>query len=126
MIKASNSQTRKNPISINEPFKCKKCGKQNPAAKKTCRNHCRNCLYSLHVDVTIPGDRESTCLNLMEPVLIDFDNKKGYQITHKCLVCGKEIVNKLADDDNLDLVSKIMQIQNMNQQINDKHARRKH
>ena len=109
-----NSQTRKNPIHINEAFTCRKCKKDNPEAKKTCRNHCRFCLYSLHVDDKIPGDRLSECHGLMEPLAIRQSGKKGYQILHRCLKCAKEMVNKAADDDDIDTIITIMQRQNIN------------
>lgn len=101
------------PVKINEEITCEKCGKVSPEAKKTCRNHCRYCLYSKHVDKDTPGDRLSACLSLMEPVFIDYDGKKGYQIIHRCLKCGKEMHNLVADDDNMDEVTKIMQKQNL-------------
>jgi DNA-directed RNA polymerase subunit RPC12/RpoP len=100
-------------IKINEAFVCKNCKKANDKAQKTCRNHCKFCLYSLHVDKTIPGDRKSGCLSLMEPKYIDYHTNKGFQIIHKCLKCGKEIPNKTADDDNRDLIGEIMQEQNI-------------
>jgi DNA-directed RNA polymerase subunit RPC12/RpoP len=100
------------PVSINEGFKCVKCGKTNPRAKKTCRNHCTECLYSVHVDKDIPGDRLSTCLGAMEPLIIGYNAKKGFQITHQCLKCGKEVINKSAEDDNTETIAKIMSRQN--------------
>ncbi|OGJ42265.1 hypothetical protein A3B60_03170 [Candidatus Peregrinibacteria bacterium RIFCSPLOWO2_01_FULL_39_12] len=89
-------------IVINEGFVCQKCGENNPPLKKTCRNHCRKCLYSFHVDENSPGDRESLCKNLMEPVSMDFNGKKGWIIFHKCTKCGKIIKNKSAEDDNFE------------------------
>jgi ribosomal protein L40E len=91
---------RKNFIHINEGFICKKCGENNPPSKKTCRNHCKKCLHSLHVDKDVPGDRLSTCKALMEPVFIDQKAKKGFIVFHKCTKCGKMIPNKVSDDDN--------------------------
>ncbi len=84
----------------------------NPKAKKTCRNHCRFCMFSMHVDDIIPGDRKSKCFGLMEPIFIDYSGKKGYQIMHRCLKCGKEILNKLASDDNIKEVTRIVAQQN--------------
>ncbi|MFA6528425.1 MAG: RNHCP domain-containing protein [Candidatus Gracilibacteria bacterium] len=92
---------------INESFVCKKCGTQVPPQKKSCRNHCTNCLYSLHVDDKDPGDRTSTCHGLMEPVGLEYKGKKGYQIIHKCLLCGKKQLNMVADDDNQEEIVKI-------------------
>ena len=46
----------------NETFTCKNCGRLvvPEGAGSNHRNHCPNCLYSLHVDIE-PGDRESDC-----------------------------------------------------------------
>ncbi|WP_353893083.1 RNHCP domain-containing protein [Proteinivorax hydrogeniformans] len=61
------------------------------------RNHCPFCLFSKHVDEN-PGDRKSQCNALMQPICITYNPKKGYQITHRCTVCGKEQKNKAAQD----------------------------
>lgn len=95
---------RKNFIVKNTAFVCQNCGAKNPPAPQTCRNHCWKCLFSLHVDAEIPGDRKSTCLELMEPITIGQDGKKGFFVIHKCTKCGKEIRNKLADDDDWEAV----------------------
>jgi|WetSurMetagenome_2_1015567.scaffolds.fasta_scaffold296164_2 DNA-directed RNA polymerase subunit RPC12/RpoP len=101
------------PITINMGFRCAKCGKINPRADKTCRNHCTGCLYSVHVDKDRPGDRASTCMGLMEPIRIDYNSKKGFQILHVCLKCGKEAINKAATDDDAETIAKIMARQNI-------------
>lgn len=92
---------RKNFIWRNESFVCQKCGEENPVAKGTARNHCRKCLYSLHVDEKIPGDRMSACGGLMEPFDIDYQGGKGYQIIHRCTKCEKKMKNILTEDDDL-------------------------
>ncbi|HRY91265.1 MAG TPA: RNHCP domain-containing protein [Candidatus Gracilibacteria bacterium] len=102
-------------ININESFTCEHCGKENPKALQSCRNHCRFCLYSKHVDLAAPGDRQSDCHGLMVPTGVTQTGAKGFQIIHKCQKCGKEIANITAEDDNLDQIIKIMQIQNVNQ-----------
>ena len=104
---------RKNPIHKNEEFQCEHCKKENPKAVGTCRNHCRFCLYSKHVDALTPGDRASECQSLMIPIRIEYDAKKGYQILHQCLRCQKKILNKAAADDDRDTLIKIMQNQNI-------------
>ncbi|MEK7061411.1 MAG: RNHCP domain-containing protein, partial [Patescibacteria group bacterium] len=38
-----------------EDFVCKVCGTKVKGTGYT--NHCPNCLYSLHVDEEVPGDR---------------------------------------------------------------------
>lgn len=54
-----------------EVFTCKNCGRVvvPEGAGSTHRNHCPNCLCSLHVDEE-PGDRASACGGLMEPVAV--------------------------------------------------------
>ena len=99
---------RKNFIVIDEKFTCKNCGEKNPKHGASCRNHCRKCLYSKHIDETIPGDRKSDCKGLMAPIYSIFDSKKGQVIVQKCLKCGKTSLNKIADDDNLELLTKLL------------------
>ena len=55
--------------SCNESFICKVCGRPVVAvgAGSNHRNHCPNCLSSLHLDIE-PGDREADCGNIMEPI----------------------------------------------------------
>lgn len=95
---------KKKFIVINEEFVCRKCGCKNPPLRGGCRNHCVECLYSLHVDKNTPGDRESQCGELMQPVSLDYKGKKGFIIVHKCTKCYKESRNKTAPDDNQESV----------------------
>lgn len=74
----------------------------------SCRNHCPYCLYSKHIDIN-PGDREETCHGLLKPVDIEISSKKGKVIVFKCIKCGAIRKNKVADDDNQDLIYKIIQ-----------------
>lgn len=104
---------RKNPITINESFTCEKCGKAVQKAQTTCRNHCNYCLWSKHVDENVPGDRESTCLGLMEPIAINHHGKKGEQILHECTKCGVKKLNKVLADDNRDEIIRLSQRQNL-------------
>ncbi len=106
------TQTCKNPIHRNDPFVCKKCKEYNPKAEKGCRNHCRNCLYSLHVDEQVPGDRLSACLGLMEPIDIEQNQKKGFKILHRCRNCRKMMWNMVAEDDDLYLVTQLIKHHN--------------
>ena len=92
---------------INEGFVCKHCGFKNGPAEKTCRNHCAQCLYSMHIDKDTPGDRKSACGSMMIPFSIDKSGKKGIMITHKCLKCGKISRNKTADDDNMEKIIEV-------------------
>ncbi|MCD6109903.1 RNHCP domain-containing protein [bacterium] len=95
---------RKNFIVINETFICENCGRKNDLLKGSCRNHCKYCLYSKHVDNKIPGDRKSDCKSLMKPIELDQSGPKGYIIIHKCTKCGKEMRNKTATDDSIDAI----------------------
>ena len=69
------------------------------AAGSDHRNHCPNCLYSLHVDIE-PGDRESDCGGHMEPVAVWVRNKGEWAIIHRCKMCGGFSSNRVAADDN--------------------------
>lgn len=52
----------------NQGFMCENCGlKVQPLNNGSYRNHCPNCLYSLHLDMK-PGDRKSSCKGLMKPI----------------------------------------------------------
>lgn len=99
-------------VKINSGFICLNCGEHNPPAAKTCRNHCRRCLYSRHVDDAVPGDRASACRGLMSPAGLDQDGKKGFIILHKCLECGRENRNLTASDDNFDAIIQLSTGQN--------------
>lgn len=99
--------SRKDFKKHNNGFRCLNCKENNPPAADGERNHCRKCLYSLHVDSETPGDRASECGGLMEPIGLDFKGKKGFMIVHKCVKCGKDIKNKRAEDDDLTKLSAV-------------------
>ena len=84
-----------------ESFTCKNCGRLVvPAgAGSDHRNHCPNCLHSLHVDIE-PGDRESDCGSLMEPIAVWVRNKGEWAIIHRCRRCGEISSNRVLADDN--------------------------
>ncbi|MBU0667712.1 RNHCP domain-containing protein [Patescibacteria group bacterium] len=82
----------------------------NPKAVKTCRNHCRACLWSKHVDESVPGDRNSVCNGMMYPMAVTTSGKKGLQIVHECAKCKARKLNKVAQDDNMELITKLSQI----------------
>ena len=91
-------------IHKNEVFTCKNCGffvKKHPTS---CRNHCSNCLFSLHVDKETPGDRKNPCHGLMHPIGLDQSGKKGFVIIHKCEKCDAETRNKTAPDDDTEAI----------------------
>ncbi|MBL8067865.1 MAG: RNHCP domain-containing protein [Armatimonadetes bacterium] len=63
------------------------------------RNHCPNCLHSLHLD-SRPGDRSSNCGAEMEPIAI-WSRKGGeWAVIHRCTQCGALSSNRVAADDN--------------------------
>lgn len=81
------------------------------------RNHCPKCLYSKHVDERKPGDRGSGCKGLMKPKGIVFKKDKvdkygkeiegEAMILHECVKCKKEDKNRIAGDDNEELLLKL-------------------
>jgi len=93
---------------LNENFICENCKKEiTKHPEWSARNHCPFCLYSKHLDKDFPWDRESNCLWLMWPFDIDYRKNKWYMIKHKCVKCNKEILNKIApDDDFLEFIKK--------------------
>lgn len=89
-------------IARQEPFICEHCGKTvEPLAHGSYRNHCPHCLWSKHVDRDGPGDRQSSCGGLMQPVGLDQRGGKGWLVLHACTKCDKRIPNKAAPDDDL-------------------------
>ena len=90
---------------IDESFICENCGKKVEKLGYTCRNHCRYCLHSKHVDIN-PGDRAETCQGDLEPIGLEI-GKKGYVIVFKCKKCGKIRKNKAAEDDDMNLIIKL-------------------
>ena len=62
-----NNKGRKNfLVPKKEPYICENCG--TPVMGGRYNNHCPKCLWSKHVDDKVPGDRASTCQQLMQPV----------------------------------------------------------
>lgn len=95
-------------VKINDGFTCARCGAEVPPAPKTCRNHCRRCLWSLHVDLSVPGDRGCSCKGLMEPARVE-KSPKGWMVLHRCSVCGVQCRNCVAPDDDWDKVIELTQ-----------------
>ena len=90
---------KKHPCS--EVFTCRVCGRVvvPGGAGSDHRNHCPNCLTSLHVD-TSPGDRESDCGGYMDPVAVWVRKRGEWAIVHRCRRCGQMSSNRIAADDN--------------------------
>ncbi len=88
-------------------FVCRICGKNVPKLNYSSRDHCNNCLCSIHVDIN-PGDRANSCLGTLFPIDVTQSNKKGYIIKYKCDKCGQIHNNKSATDDKFGTILKVM------------------
>ena len=84
-----------------DTFTCKVCGRPcvPEYAGSNHRNHCPNCLSSLHVDIE-PGDRASDCGGIMEPIAVWVRKGGELAIIHRCKRCGALSSNRVAADDN--------------------------
>ena len=80
-----------------QSFTCANCAAEVQPLGFSSRNHCPVCLHSLHLDIN-PGDRESDCGGLMQPISAVPDSKKGYIIVHKCTKCGEVRRNRAATE----------------------------
>ena len=87
-------------------FICENCNHQVDKLSYTSRDHCNNCLCSLHVD-NMPGDRLNSCHGLFVPIDLEYTQNKGYVIVYKCNKCGQLHKNKVAKDDNNQTIAKI-------------------
>ena len=85
----------------NDSFTCKMCGRPvvPEGAGSEHRNHCPNCLASLHAD-NEPGDRASGCGGIMEPVAVWVRKGGEWAVIHRCRRCGVLSSNRIAADDN--------------------------
>ena len=84
-----------------DSFTCKNCGRLvvSAGAGSEHRNHCPNCLVSLHLDIE-PGDRQADCGGLMDPVAVWVRSKGEWAVIHRCRRCGELSSNCVAADDN--------------------------
>lgn len=84
-----------------DSFTCKGCGWPvvSYGAGSNHRNHCPNCLTSVHVDER-PGDRASECHGRMDPIGVWVREDGEWAIVHRCRICGKLSSNRIAADDN--------------------------
>ena len=103
-------------------FKCSHCGKwvSLEAVGTKQRNHCPFCLWSRHIDLKKAGDREAKCGGDMEPIGLTFKNegKDKYgelrqgelMLIHKCVICGKISINRIAGDDDSKEILKVFKL----------------
>jgi len=82
-------------------FTCRVCGwPVGPEGAGTQhRNHCPNCLSSVHLD-DAPGDRAAGCGGTMEPIAVWVRKNGEWAIIHRCKRCGVLHSNRIAADDN--------------------------
>ena len=83
-----------------ENFSCFNCQAEITGNGYT--NHCPECLWSLHVDIT-PGDRQNPCKGKMMPVKV-ICKTDNYKIIHICQSCKEERVIKVSEKDNFDSI----------------------
>ena len=84
-----------------DSFTCKACGclVVSHGAGSDHRNHCPNCLSSLHLDIE-PGDREADCGGLMDAIAVWVRKDREWALIHRCRRCGTLSSNRIAADDN--------------------------
>ena len=103
-------------------FKCGNCKKvvidvENIGTRH--RNHCPECLWSLHVDDKVSGDRKSKCQGQMEPIGLTF-KKEGVDkygkvrqgelmCIHSCKLCGKISINRISGDDEVKVIKDLFE-----------------
>lgn len=84
-----------------DTFSCRVCGRQvfPLYTGGEHRNHCPNCLASLHLDDE-PGDRAAECGGVMDPIGVWVRGKGEWAVLHRCRRCGVIRSNRVAGDDN--------------------------
>lgn len=87
-------------IKKQEDFVCLVCGQKVIGNGFT--DHCPNCLWSKHVDIN-PGDRQSQCLGLMEPMGVTKE-KGGWKISYQCQSCDYLHQCKSSENDNMEKI----------------------
>lgn len=94
------SRPRANPPAV-ETYVCLKCGATvaPPDAGSRERNHCPECLWSVHVDLR-PGDRLCGCRGLMAPIGVWTKENGEWALIHRCNSCGFLRANRIAADDD--------------------------
>ena len=84
-----------------ESFICSHCGcTVGPVPSGgSQRNHCPECLWSRHVDLS-KGDRRCGCRGTMEPIGVWVKPSGEWSLIHRCSSCGFIRANRIAADDN--------------------------
>lgn len=85
---------------------CEHCDKKVMGGRYN--NHCPFCLWSKHVDKIIPGDRESECGGMMEPIGADKKHSK-WRIVQKCVECAKSFTVNSAPKDEFNIIIQLSQ-----------------
>jgi RNHCP domain len=107
-------QTRRGRAdTIEQGFTCRHCGLYVTCAPSIAgvrnRNHCPYCLWSRHLDWRIAGDRLAGCRATMRPVGLTTKHSRNkyasdrdgeLMLIHRCTVCAKVAINRIAADDN--------------------------
>ncbi len=93
----------KNETETPQPFVCANCNHVVTPFSIGNRNHCPNCLFSLHTDI-FPGDNANACHGLMQPVGTLQTEEGVMLVVHKCHNCGKSARAMVALDDNYEVI----------------------
>ena len=88
-----------------EDFICDNCGQAVSGDGFT--NHCPECLYSKHVDLETPGDRQSDCKGRMKPIGLKLVGGQPDKIVFRCERCRIEKFNKVSSSDNFEELLKL-------------------
>ena len=103
-------------------FKCMHCGAGVSSAHLLSgvnnRNHCPYCLWSCHLDLFASGDRLSACKGAMKPVGLTVKKSRNkyraesqgeLMLIHQCVECAALSMNRIAADDDAELVLIVFQ-----------------
>ena len=96
---------------IDEGFTCIVCGNTVEPLSYTARDHCPNCLCSIHID-DYPGDRLCKCLGVLRPIDIEKGKKDSLKIIYRCDKCGIKIPIKSYNQVVSDMAANIERIIN--------------
>jgi hypothetical protein len=97
----SRDQRNRARLRNSTSFRCRNCRLDVPmdAPGTEHRNHCPNCLWSMHLDAA-PGDRAADCGGSMEPIAVCVRPGGEWALVHRCRSCATLHVNRIAGDDN--------------------------